>query len=191
MRPSIIAIAGPNGAGKSTIGPTLVSEALGVSEFVDADLIARGLSAFNPGEAAFAAGRIMISRIRELVEREVSFAFETTLSNRFLSTWIQERGSRTHDFHVFFLWLLSEDHALARVKDRIRMGGHSVPEATVKRRYRAGISNFFRLYRPLATTWRMYDNSGESSKLIASGERAAVSRVDQPGIWSRLTKEFE
>jgi hypothetical protein len=83
-QPTVVVIAGPNGAGKSTAAPYLLKDALGILEFVNADQIAAGLSAYAPETVAFEAGRIMLQRLRTLAAAKVSFAFETTLSSRTL-----------------------------------------------------------------------------------------------------------
>jgi len=141
-RPSVVILAGPNGAGKSTTAPLLLQGALGVTEFVNADEIARGLSGFNPQGAAIAAGRVMLARIRDLGAQRVSFAFETTLASRSFAPWLKKLTRSGYAVHLVFLWLPSDDLALARVADRVRRGGHDVPAPTVRRRYRSGIRNF-------------------------------------------------
>jgi len=113
--PHVIVIAGPNGAGKSTTAPAILKGTLGVTEFVNADTIAAGLSAFNPEKAAFQAGR-------------EDFAFETTLASKTFAHWIQNLKLSGYTFHLFYLWLPSPDFAIARVAERVRMGGHCVPE---------------------------------------------------------------
>ena len=188
-QPSVVALAGPNGAGKSTVGPPLLKETLGVTEFVNADVIAQGLSAFDPGSVAFEAGRIMLQRLKDLAARAESFAFETTLSARIYSTWIPELLDRGYRFHLFYLWLPSADLAIARVRDRVRVGGHDIPDATVRRRYVRGLSNFFELYRPLATGWRVYDNSGPAKPtLVAAGRGEETSRVLVPDTWRQISR---
>jgi len=187
--PSIVALAGPNGAGKSTVGQPLLQETLGVTKFVNADVIAQGLSAFDPGSAAFEAGRVMLQRLKELAARGETFAFETTLAARIYSTWIPTLLDRGYEFHLFFLWLPSPELAIARVRDRVRVGGHDIPEETVRRRYDRGLSNFFRLYRPLATSWRVYDNSGPSNPtLVAFGSGAATKQVLKPQRWIQISR---
>ena len=114
-------------------------------EFVNADLIAQGLAGFDPERAALPAGRVMLQRIRELAKQRVSFAFETTLASRSFARWLAELVRTGYQFHLVFLWLPSADFAVDRVADRVRLGGHSVPEATVRRRYAAGLRNFFGL----------------------------------------------
>ena len=190
-RPSVIALAGPNGAGKSTTAPALLKDTLGVTEFVNADLIAQGLSPFAPEGAAVAAGRIMLERMHDLARRGVSFAFETTLSGRGYAKWIKGLLDGGYRFHLVFLWLPSADFAVARVADRVRMGGHSVPRDVVRRRYDAGLRNFFALYRPLASTWRMYDNaSGTEPRLIANGRGSELESAADLAIWSTITKAY-
>jgi predicted ABC-type ATPase len=187
--PAIVALTGPNGAGKSTVGPPLLKETLGVTKFVNADVIAQGLSAFDPDSVAFEAGRIMLQRLKELATRGESFAFETTLAARIYSTWIPELLDDGYRFHLFYLWLPSADLAIARVKDRVRVGGHDIPDATVRRRYSRGLSNFFELYRPLATSWRVYDNSGPCKpELVAAGRGEETNRVVVPDPWQRISR---
>src|SRR3989338_4414408 len=149
-RPHLIVIAGPNGAGKSTTAPSLLKGTLKVTEFVNAELIAQGLSGFKPEGAVFHAGRVMLERIHYLAKKRTDFAFETTLASKTFAPWIKNLRKTGYDFHLVFLWLPSENFAVARVAERIRMGGHDVPEETIRRRYHAGIKNFFRLYKPLA-----------------------------------------
>ena len=186
-RPSLVVLAGPNGAGKSTLAPRLLKGALGVSEFVDADVIARGISGFDPERAAFAAGRVMLARVRALAEQRVSFGFETTLASRSFAPWIARLKRAGYEVHLVFLALPAAEVAVRRVTERVRMGGHNVPEATVRRRYRAGLRNFFGLYRLLTTSWRVYDNSGAAApRLGAAGRADVVTRITDRTAWERL-----
>ncbi len=185
--PSVIVLAGPNGAGKTTASTRILQGALQVDEFVNADVIARGLSGFNPERAALSAGRIMLSRLRELSRQRATFAFETTLASRSFAPWIEELVKGGYRFELLYLWLDSPELAIRRVRERASMGGHSVPEETIRRRYFSGLKNFFELYRPLATHWRFYDNSAcRHSHLIASGRSSAEVRVRDPGAWNRV-----
>lgn len=179
-------VAGPNGAGKSTAAARLLHGALQVQEFVNADVIARGLSGFNPEAVAFEAGRIMLARLRELAAQRTNFAFETTLASRSFVPWLRKLISTGDDCHIVVLWLPSADLAVQRVADRVRRGGHAVPETVVRRRYLAGLQNFFELYRPLAASWRVYDNSGRDPILVAAGEREEVVTVEQSAAWARI-----
>lgn len=189
--PHVIVLGGPNGAGKSTAAPQLLRGLLGVGEFVNADTVAEGLSAFQPDRAAAEAGRVMLRRVRELAARRADFAFEITLAGRSFAHWIARLIETGYAFHLIYLWLSTPDLAAARVAERVRMGGHDVPEETIRRRYRAGLVNFFRLYRPMAATWRFLDNSRESGpRVVAKGRRTATQRVDDAGTWNRILAEF-
>ena len=184
---SVVALAGPNGAGKSTVGPRLLEETLGVTRFVNADTIAQGLSGFDPGAAAFEAGKIMLRRLRELVAHRETFAFETTLSGRTYGAWIPGLLESGYEFHLFYIWLQSPELAIARVRDRVRVGGHDVPEPTIRRRYERGLANFFELYRPLASSWRFYDNSASTKpELVALGEGEGTERILAPERWASI-----
>ena len=188
-RPSLVVLAGPNGSGKSTMAPALLQGALRVNEFVDADTIARGLSAFDPTGAAFAAGSIMLARMRDLAERRVDFAFETTLAARSLAPWIRKLKRSGYRVCLLFLWLPTADFAVQRVATRVQMGGHDVPEATVRRRHERGLRNFFRLYQPLADEWQLLDNSSwMAMKPLAAGKQLAVEVVHDERSWLRIRK---
>jgi predicted ABC-type ATPase len=188
-RPHLIVLAGPNGAGKTTAAPALLAGTLGVTEFVNADVIARGLSAFRPEGAAISAGRVMRERLHQLAAQRVNFAFETTLASRSFAPWISSLCGSGYAFHLVFLWLPSAEVAVERVRDRVRQGGHDVPAETVRRRYRAGLRNFSQLYRPLAEAWRFYDNSDRSGpRLLAAGNRNTVETVADPETWNRITE---
>lgn len=150
--PSIILLAGPNGAGKTTAAPTLLKGTLGIVEFVNADTIAQGLAGFDPERASIPAGRVMLNRLKDLAEHRISFAFESTLASRTFAPWLRELIENGYDFHLVFLWLPTAAFAVDRVANRVKMGGHDVPEITIRRRYSAGLRNFFELYRALATT---------------------------------------
>jgi len=186
--PTVVVLAGPNDAGKSTAAPSLLHGALGVTEFVNADDIARGLSAFDSERAALPAGRVMLGRLRELVRQRISFAFETTLASRSFASWLARLKRDGYSIQIVFLWLPSGDFAIDRVSDRVRMGGHSVPAETVRRRYRAGVRNFFGLYERLASTWRVYDNSDDAPRLIAERLDIQATRVYDQALWASIVR---
>ncbi|MDR3622782.1 MAG: zeta toxin family protein [Paludisphaera borealis] len=182
-QPSVIVLAGPNGAGKSTAAPALLRGRLAVDAFVNADAIARGLSGFAPETVAMQAGRIMLARLKTLAAARDDFAFETTLASRSFAPWLKSLVADGYRFHLVFLWLPSADLAVARVADRVRQGGHDVPEETIRRRYAAGIQNFTRLYRPIATSWQLYNAETSSRLLVAHGTGPKVDEVRRPKIW--------
>ena len=179
----VVVLAGPNGAGKSTTAPALLQGTLGVTEFVNADAIAGGLSAFNAEGAAIAAGRVMLTRLKTLARLRTSFAFETTLASRSFAPWLSELTGTGYAVHLVFLWLSSPELALQRVSERVALGGHDVPPVTVRRRHRAGLRNFFAIYRPLALTWRFYDASGSKPRLVAHQMALAPIQIYDSQSW--------
>ena len=190
--PNVIVLAGPNGAGKSTAAARLLQGTLQVTEFVNADVIARGLSAFHPEGASMAAGRIMLTRLHELAEDGKDFAFETTLASRSFAPWlkriIEERGYR---LSLFFFWLPSPDMAVNRVAERSRSGGHSVPEETIRRRYERGLENFFTSYMPLAERWSVFKSSGKGIPEVASGGKNCQTVVSSVEDWKQVCRGME
>lgn len=187
--PKVIVLAGPNGAGKSTSAAKLLRGALNVDEFVNADTIAQGLSAFAQERVAFQAGRIMLNRLNELASARASFGFETTLASRSYATWLRQLQVTGYEVHLLFLWLPTADMAVARVADRVRLGGHNVPEGTIRRRHAGGLANLRELYLPLANSWKVIDNTRiDRSPLIAAGIRDGATEVFRPEAWATIMK---
>lgn len=185
--PHVVVLGGPNGAGKSTTAPRLLVGALQVAEFVNADVIARGLSAYRPEGAAVEAGRAMLRRLRQLAGQRVNFAYETTMASRTFAPWLAELRNQGYAVHLVYLWLPSVELAIARVAERVRMGGHDVPETTIRRRFVAGLRNFLHLYRPMADGWRLYDNSDVSSPcLVAAQTRDRALIVRDAKTWGEI-----
>ncbi len=166
VRPKIIIIAGPNGAGKTTFAREFLPNEAGCPVFVNADLIAAGLSPFAPERAALQAGRLTLQTIaRHVAERE-SFAFETTLSGRAYARQIPQWQALGYRVELFFLSLPSADMAVQRVAERVRQGGHNIPEATIRRRFEAGRRLLAEVCQPLVDQWVLYDNAGEAPLLV-------------------------
>lgn len=174
--PEIFVLSGPNGAGKSTTATVLLPETLSIEQFVNADLIAQGLSPFAPQTSALEAGRLMLARIHDLRSRGQSFAFETTLASRSYVRFLQESQQAGYIVHIAYIWLSSVNLALFRVANRVAEGGHDVFPTTVERRFRRGLSNFFALYQPLADSWTLCDNSEKQLAIIAQGFKGAKSK---------------
>ena len=192
LPPSVVLVAGPNGAGKSTAAPALLRDYLGIREFVNADVIARGLSGFDPDKVAMQAGRIMLRRMSELAGQRVDFAFETTLAARSFAPWLSELRDTGYRTHLLFLWLPSPEMAIARVADRVRRGGHHVADEAVRRRYHAGLRNFFGLYQPIVDRWMMFDSSPcGRSELIASQILSGEIHIEAPVLWNRIREKYE
>ena len=188
--PNVIILAGPNGAGKSTISQELFGGAADRPHYVNADTIARGLSAFRSEELALEAGRIMLDYLKKLGVQKSTFAFETTLATKSFAPWIRELKGAGYIFRLFYLWLPAAEMAVQRVKDRVTGGGHHVPEETVRRRYKRGLENFFQLYRPIADSWKFYNNANPKSPIeIADGNGIIENSVHDP-IWHEIKKEY-
>jgi predicted ABC-type ATPase len=153
-------IAGPNGVGKTTFARTFLPKYADCKNFINADLIAQGISPFSPEAATVRAGKLMLNEIGFFAQRRATFAFETTLSGRGYLRLIRQLKNKGHTVHLFFLWVKSVDVALSRVKDRVLKGGHDVPEVVVRRRFGRSIRNFFAEYRQLVDSWYLFDNSG-------------------------------
>lgn len=162
----VIIVAGPNGAGKTTFAREFLPQEAGCPVFVNADLIAAGLAPFAPEQAALQAGRLMLHELQRHFENRRSFAFETTLSGtaylRHIARW------RASGYHVklWFLSLATPEQAIARVAQRVAQGGHDVPEAVVRRRFAAGLTNFKARYQQAVDSWALYDNTGDFARLL-------------------------
>jgi predicted ABC-type ATPase len=167
----ILILAGPNGAGKTTFAREFLLHEANCPTFINADLIAAGLSPFNPELAAMRAGRLMVQMMREHVERGASFAFETTLADRGFARSIPKWQASGYRVSLWFLALPSAEAAIDRVAERVSQGGHFVPEDVIRRRFAAGRANFERVYAPLVDAWALYDNSGTEPALLDWGER--------------------
>ena len=186
--PRIVILAGPNGAGKTTSAKKLLQGVMGIDEFVNADVIAQGLSGFSPERVALTAGSIMLQRIQELASAGRSFAFETTLASRTFAPWLRECKHAGYRIDLVFLWLSSTDVAVERVAERVSRGGHDIPEETIRRRYQRGLSNFFSLYQPLADSWQMFDNGRQALRLVAFGGTDRPTKIKVRQTWSQVLK---
>jgi len=167
----IIIIAGPNGAGKTTFALEYLPNEAGCPLFVNADLIAEGLSPFDPSAAGVRAGRLMLDEIDRHARSGASFAFETTLAGRRYTRLIPRWQGSGYRVHLVFLQLQNEALAIERVAVRVRQGGHDVPTGIIRRRFKQGWRNFQNIYRELVDSWQLYDNSGERAELIEEGKK--------------------
>ena len=162
-------ISGPNGAGKTTASYTVLPKILQCKEFVNADEIARGLSPFNPESVAIEAGRLMLKRISELLQRNESFSIETTLSTRSYFRLVEKAHSQGYDVTLLFFWLKSPQQAIERVAERVAKGGHDIPKDIIVRRYWEGLDNLFKIYMPIVDTWILVNNSETPRSIVATG----------------------
>jgi len=189
--PVAIMLAGPNGAGKTTTAMTLFRETFRNVEYVNADVIAQGLSGGNPDSVALQAGAILLKRLHELSDGRKNFAFETTGASKSFASWLGQLKSVGYEFHFYFFWLKDAETAIARVAERVRMGGHDVPADTIRRRYDLGLRNFFRLYLPIATTWQLIDNNlAAAPRPIAQGGEKLDAAIHDVILWAELLNRY-
>lgn len=167
--PRCIVIAGPNGAGKTTFAREFLPQEAGIIHFVNADLIASGLSPLRPELAARRGGRLVLSELSRLVDARKDFAFETTLSGKTYLRLMRHWKAKGYRIQIVFLSLPSVDLALQRIAARVKQGGHHVPRADVIRRFDRSWNNFRQLYRNLAHAWAIYDNAGQAPRLLEKG----------------------
>ena len=171
-REKIVILAGPNGAGKTTFAQEFLPKEAECPRFINVDLIAAGLSPFNPEVAAFQAGRLMVQEIATLVRRRKSFAFETTLSGLRYARLIPQWRKKGYFIKLIFLQLPNPEMAIARVAARVAQGGHGVAEKVIRRRFTAGWRNFQHTYQPLVDVWILYDNAGDAPRYVDSGGKS-------------------
>lgn len=183
--PELYLFGGPNGAGKTTTA-LKVLPLLGCQRFINADAIASGLEPLAGEDIAFRAGVLMMKRVRELMEESVDFGSESTLAARAWVPMIRKAQACGYTFNLIYVWLPSADLAVERVAARVRAGGHSIPEDTIRRRYEAGLQNFRTLYRPLADAWKVYDNSQPERVIVAQGGMARDTKVLQAAKWEAI-----
>lgn len=193
--PQAVIVAGPNGAGKTTVAPVLLRDELRVPTYVNADLIAEGLSGFAPQTADREAGEVLLHRLDRLQRERANFAFETTLSGRGYAARVRGLLRDGYAVHLLYIWLPDADLAVARVKSRVMHGGHDIPEATIRRRYDRSLYNLTQLYSPLVSTWRVYDGRGFARRpgvpLIAHGGRDREVSIRETHAWRQIARQLD
>ena len=173
--PKLYVIAGPNGSGKTTFAEKFLPNYADCFEFINADMIAKGLSPFSPSRVAVKAGKILLDQIDDCSRRKADFAFETTLAGKAYANLFKKLKQNGYELHLFFLWLPAVKLALARIADRVRKGGHDIPERDVRRRFARGLRNLFHTYGSLFDTWSVFDNSTGSPEQIFRTERGVIT----------------
>ena len=188
--PNLYVIAGPNGAGKTTFAKEFLPHYAKCENFVNADLIAQGLSPFSPAAAGLKAGRLLLKQIHEFAERRADFAFETTLSGKTYVQLLRKLRRQGYAIHLFFLWIPSIELALMRIRDRVAQGGHDVPVTDVRRRFGRSVQNFWEVYKPLLDSWMVFNTSTGPPVLIAKEESGKLAIVDAD-VFTRIFKNAE
>lgn len=179
-------IGGCNGAGKTTASYTVLPEILQCREFVNADEIAKGLSPFNPESVAIEAGKIMLSRIDELLSRDVTFSIETTLATKSYFNLVRKARNRGYFVHLIFFWLETPELAVRRVAERVSKGGHDIPLEVIHRRYVNGINNLFNIFMDEVDFWMIYDNSRNPRELVAKGGKDIETEIVSELMYSKI-----
>lgn len=185
LKPRVVIFAGPNGAGKSTHADAIVAS-LGIKTFVNADYIARGLSGLNSDQVAMQAGRIMLTRLKELAAAEQDFAFESTLSSLSFAPFLRQLKAQGYEVAIYYFSLASATLAVRRVKLRVAMGGHDVPEDTIRRRFSRSLHNFHSLYMPLADQWVLFDNTVTAKATLVATQEGDNLQIKEPKLWLKL-----
>lgn len=187
MTKNLYIISGCNGAGKTTASYTVLPEILDCREFVNADEIARGLSPFNPQGVTIEAGRLMLQRIEELLERNATFSIETTLATRSYLNLVHRAQRQSYRVSLLYFWLNSPELAMQRVAERVSKGGHDIPETVIRRRYKAGMNNLFKLFMPAVDYWAIYDNSSVDRIKIATGRLNEPPTVCNKELYEKIS----
>ena len=188
---NLYVISGCNGAGKTTASFTILPEILECREFVNADEIAKGLSPFQPENVAFEAGRIMLHRIKELLDSDKNFSFETTLATKSYKNKIIEAKQKGYNVILLFFWLESYELAIERVKTRVLEGGHNIPKDVIKRRYFNGINNLFTIYLEIVDQALIFDNSEGNHVLIAEKSLSENIVIFEQEKFNLLLNDYE
>src|SRR5437870_1919523 len=165
--PTLYILAGPNGVGKTTFANRYLPHEARQLEFVNADLIARGLSPYDPESVSIEAGRIALKRIRELIAHRIGFTWETTMSGKTAAGWLREARVAGYVLKAYFLWVHDPEIVIRRIRQRVKEGGHDIEEGVSRRRFLKTIQNFFGIYRPLMSTWKLFENDEPGPRLIA------------------------
>lgn len=184
--PKLFIISGCNGAGKTTAASTLLPELLGCRQFVNADEIAKGLSPFDPSSVSFAAGRIMLNRIDELLAAGETFAIETTLATRSYASLIKKAKALGYSIELLYVWLSSVEAARMRVARRVAEGGHDIPDHIIERRYHLGLQNLFDVFLPLVDFWTITDNSLGRLEIVASSRR-----IENQDTYTKIKETYD
>lgn len=167
-KPELVIVAGPNGAGKTTFITTYLPEFTNIREFVNADMIAKGISPFDPDAAQIEAGRIMLNRIDQFIEERRSFAVESTISGRSALQWIRKARANRFLIKLYYIYVNSSTLSIERIAIRVEGGGHNIPDDIAFRRYFRSLRNLFDFYIPLADEITIVDNSESNFDEVAT-----------------------
>jgi len=176
--------------GKTTFADRYLPDEARQLEFVNADLIARGLSPYDPDSVSIEAGKIALRRIRELIARKIGFTWETTMSGRTAAGWLRDARNAGYTLKAYFLWVRDPDTTLRRIRQRVVEGGHNIPEEVSRRRFYKTIQNFFSIYRPIMKSWKLFENNWPGPRLLAVEKDGRLVIRDRQQL-ERIQREAE
>jgi len=188
--PTLYIIAGPNGVGKTTFADRYLPDEAQQLEFVNADLIARGLSPYDPDSVGIEAGRIALKRIRELISHRIGFTWETTMSGKTSVVWLRQARDAGYVLKAYFLWVRNPETTIRRIRQRVVEGGHNITEDVSRRRFFKTIQNFFTIYRPVMTSWKLFQNELPGPRLLAV-EKCGRLVLRDPLQFAQMQREAE
>jgi predicted ABC-type ATPase len=176
-QPTIYVIAGCNGAGKTTFARQFLPYEVKCLRFLNADEMARGISPLKPSAGAVQAARLLLTQIEDSLRRRETFALETTLSGKTYIRLFQRARKLGYEIEINYLWLSSPAHAIARVRERVSKGGHHVPAADIRRRFKRSLIHLLDDYLPLATRWTVFDNRDVPPKPLANSSAHGIESL--------------
>lgn len=178
-------ISGPNGSGKTTFAETALGKRKEIL-YINSDSIARGLTLNGNEYAQYEAGRFMLEKINDCLKNNMSFSFETTMSGRIWVSHLRRAKRQGYKIAIYFVFVESVKISLKRIKNRVKHGGHDIPEEIVKRRFNRTFANFINLYSPLADEWHIIDNTSSPVE-IAYGKNGHEIIIDK----KKFQKHFQ
>ena len=189
-QPHVYIIGGPNGSGKTTFANEYFEGVRPPVKFLNADVIAAAISPMKPDLKAIQAGKLLLQQIEEYSEQKIDFAFESTLSGMNYVERIKKMKADGYIVHLIFLWIPDVRLSIERVKNRVRLGGHDIPELVIERRFHKGLSNFFNTYSKIADDWILFDNSKEEIQVVGQSKGGAFNseRLD---LYKQLQAKYE
>ena len=167
MKEAII-IAGANGSGKTTFSNQLIKET-GYA-FLNADNIERELNEPSSGITKLKAGRIFFKQLEGLINDNQSFILESTLAGNYLKKIIDTLKAKDYEVNTLYIFLENPQVCIERIANRVKKGGHFIPDEDVIRRYYRSKNNFWKMYAPLSTTWQLYFNETANAQRVAMGK---------------------
>lgn len=184
-------ISGPNGAGKTTASLQILKDWLKCEVYCNADEIAKGLNPLKPESASIQAGRILLSRVKAMMNEDVDFAVETTLATRIFASLIRDAQDMGYSVSLIYFWLNMPSLAVERVKLRVISGGHNIPEESIRRRYWQGMMNLFDIYIPAVDYWIIVDNSTREAEIVAEGGDAITTKIHNKTKLNQILNYYE